>query len=257
MIVAGIDVGAESTKAVILKKEKLVGRGVVPTYAQPEAAARKAMDEALADARVKFKKIKFCVATGWGRKKVGFAGKAIGEVPCLAKGASSLVPSAKTIIDVGAQTSTVINLNDRGKVLDYATNEKCAAGTGKFLGIIAEALELEIDEIGPLSLQSKNMVSLSNQCVVFAESEIISHVNEGADPADVMAGVNHSVASRLVTQARRVGFKGDVLITGGVAKNVAVVNNLSRMLETNLKQTSLDPQIIGAYGAALVAKDKA
>jgi predicted CoA-substrate-specific enzyme activase len=158
---------------------------------------------------------------------------------------------------MGAQTSTVIVVGDDGKVVDYTENDKCAAGTGKFLGSIAEALELDISEIGPLSLRAKKMVSISNQCVVFAESEVINHMNQGEDVADIIAGINYSVSRRLVTQANRIGIRKDVCITGGVAKNIGVVKNLAEMLETEIKEMPEDPQIIGALGAALIAKEKA
>jgi predicted CoA-substrate-specific enzyme activase len=257
MIVAGCDIGTMTTKVLILKDESIVSYSIVATEARPGQAAEAALDSALSKARFPHKKIKYCVSTGWGRKKVGFAGAAVGEILCLVKGARRLVPSLKTIIDMGAQTSTVIVVGDDGKVVDYTENDKCAAGTGKFLGSIAEALELDISEIGPLSLRAKKMVSISNQCVVFAESEVINHMNQGEDVADIIAGINYSVSRRLVTQANRIGIRKDVCITGGVAKNIGVVKNLAEMLETEIKEMPEDPQIIGALGAALIAKEKA
>ncbi len=256
MIVAGFDVGALTTKAVLLNKTSIAAYDIVETRAQPEQAVQTALNNALKKAGFSPKKVKRKVATGWGRKKVGFVDKVIGEVPCLSKGARWLVPSARTVIDVGGQTSNVIILTPKGKVLDYATNDKCAAGSGKFLEIVADALELDINEIGPLSLDSNKKINISNQCVVFAESEVINHVNEGEDATDIIAGVNYSIASRLATLANRNGFQEEICITGGVAKNIGVVKSLEDMLKTDIKKMPEDPQIIGALGAAIVAKAK-
>jgi len=257
MIVAGFDVGTLTTKAVVLNDGSIASYDIIPTEAKPEGAAKVVMENALSKAGISFTDLGFCVATGWGRKKVGFANKDMGEIPCLGKGAYRLIPSLCTVIDIGAQTSSVIRIGKNGNVLDYGTNDKCASGTGKFLGVIAEALELGIDDLGPLSLQSKNPVSISNQCAVFAESEVISHVNEGMELADIVSGINNSIARRQVTLAKRVGVKEDVCIIGGVAKNIGVVKDLESMLEVEMKKLPVDPQIIGALGAAVIAEQKA
>lgn len=253
MIVAGCDIGTLTTKALILHDESIVSSGMVATQAKPGQAAEAALASALSQAGLARKKITYCVSTGWGRKKADFADLAVDEIPCLAKGASRLVPSLKTIINTGAQTCTVICMNERGKVVDYTENDKCAAGTGKFLGAIAEALELNISDIGPLSLRAQKRVSISNQCVVFAESEVVHYVNQGEDVADILAGINYSISRRLATQANRIGVRKDVCITGGVAKNIGIVKDLAEMLGVEIKELPADPQIIGAFGAALIA----
>lgn len=255
-IVAGCDAGTLTTKAVIMKNGAMISNAIVPTEAKPEKAAKAAMDKALSSAGLPLKKVKFSVGTGWGRKKISFTHKVLSDIPCLAKGVQFLDPSIKTIINVGAQTSNVVVINDRGKVADYSENDRCAAGTGKFLGIMAGALEVDINDIGPLSLKAKKMIPMSNQCVVFAESEMVSYVNEGEDVADIMAGINHSIARRLVTQVKRVGIRGNVCMTGGVAKNACIVKYLSEMLETEIHLFPEDTELISAIGAAVAAKEE-
>jgi (R)-2-hydroxyacyl-CoA dehydratese activating ATPase len=256
MIVAGCDIGTLTTKVLIMNDESIVSYSIVATEGKPGQAAETALENALSKACLPRKKIKCCVSTGWGMKKANFADRSVGEILCLAKGVGRLFPSVKTIINTGAQANTVILLNDIGKVVDYTENDKCAAGTGKFFGAVADALELNISEIGPLSLTAKKMVNISNQCVVFAESEVVNYVNQGEDVADIIAGINFSVARRLVTQANRIGIRKNVCITGGVAKNIGVVKNLAEMFETEIKEMPEDPQIVAAIGAALIAREK-
>ena len=253
MIAAGCDVGTLTTKAVIVKKNSILSHHTVPTRASADKAAREAVDNAAKKAGIKPRKIKRCVGTGWGRKKISFADRVSGEIPCLVRGARQLVPSARTIIDVGGQAVKLAVLNERGKVMDHAVNDKCAAGTGKFIEIMAEALELDINDIGPLALTSGSSITISNQCVVFAESEVISHVNNGEDIADIVGSIHQSIVSRLVTMVNRVGLFAEVCITGGVAMNTGIVTKLGDMLETPILQMPVDPRIIGALGAAIIA----
>ncbi len=255
MIIAGCDVGTLTTKAVIMRDESIASYDIIATEAKPDQASKNVIDKALFKAGLSFKEIDFCVGTGWGRKKIGFANKNTGELLCHGKGAQWLIPSVSTVIDVGAQTSSVIIVNKKGKVTDFETNDKCATGAGRFLGVIAEALELDINEIGPLSLRSNNIISISNQCVVFAESEVISYVNEGKDLADIVGSINHSIARRLVTLVKRIGIIEDICITGGVAKNIGVVKSIEEIIGVKIKKMPEDPQIIGALGAAIIAKE--
>jgi predicted CoA-substrate-specific enzyme activase len=255
MIAAGFDVGALTTKAVIVKDASILSWDIVRTRARPEQAAGAALENALKKAGLAAAKVKCRAATGWGRKRVGFADKVISEVPCISRGARQLLPSARTIIDVGGLTSHAIVLTPKGKVLDYAGNDKCAAGAGKFIEAVAEALELDISEFGPVSLQAVKRIDISSQCVVFAESEVVSHVNEGEATADITAGVNFSIASRLATMATRIGVHDDVCVTGGVAKNTGVVRYLSQLLGKEIKTLPTDPQIVSAFGAALAARE--
>jgi len=255
MIVAGCDVGTLTTKAVIINDKSIIAHDITATKAAPEKAAKQALDNALSKAGLSFKKVKFCVGTGWGKKKITFVDKLSGEIPCLVRGARWFVPSIRTIINVGGQTITLIVLNERGKVQDHATNDKCAAGTGKFIEIMAEALELDINDFGPLSLQSQKNINISNQCVVFSESEVISYVNKGEDIANIVGGINQSIVSRLVTMVNRIGLKADVCITGGVAKNIGIIKKLEDMLVTKIIKMPEDPQIVCALGAAVIARE--
>jgi predicted CoA-substrate-specific enzyme activase len=242
-----------TTKAVIINEKSIIAHDIVATQAASDKAAKQALDNALSKAGLSFKKVKFCVGTGWGRKKITFVDKISGEIPCLIRGTQWFVPSIRTIINVGGQTITLIVLNEKGKLQDHATNDKCAAGTGKFIEIMAEALELDINDIGPLSLQSKKNINISSQCVVFAESEIISLVNKGEDIADIVGSINKSISSRLATMINRTGLIEDACITGGVAKNSGVVKRLEEMLGTKIIKLPEDPQIVGALGAAVIA----
>lgn len=253
MIVAGCDVGMLTTKAVIIEDKSIIAHDTVATRAAPDKAAKLAMDNALSKAKLNLEELGYCVGTGWGRKKITFTDKVSAEIPCLVRGARWFVPQIRTIIDVGGQTVTLVVLNEEGRVLDHATNDKCAAGTGKFIEIMAEALELDINDIGPMSLQAKKEIPISSQCVVFAESEMIGLVNGGEDTADIVGSIHQSIVSRLVTLVNRVGLVGEVCITGGVAKNIGIVRKLEETLGTKVLEIPADPQIIGALGAAVIA----
>ncbi|MBT3226906.1 MAG: 2-hydroxyglutaryl-CoA dehydratase [Deltaproteobacteria bacterium] len=255
MIVAGCDVGTMTTKAVIVKKNSILAYDVVRTNAKPEEAAKQALDNALKKARLSARKIKYSVCTGWGRKKVTFVNKASPEVPCFVRGVRWFLPTVRSIIDVGAQTSNIVVLNEQGKVRDSIANDRCAAGTGKFIEIMAEALELDINEVGPESLRAKKNISISNQCVVFAESEMVSHVNKGEEVADIAGSIHQSIVNRLVSMGNRAGLIEDICITGGVAKNSGIVKRLADSLNVKILQIPEDSQIVSALGAAVIAME--
>jgi len=255
MITAGCDVGTQTTKAVILKKDTVIAQEIVSTRATPENAARQAMDNALSAARLKPRKIKRCIGTGWGRKKITFADRVVGEIPCLIRGTRWLIPTARTIINAGSQSITLISLNQKGKLLDHGVNDRCAAGTGKFIELMAGALELALDEFGPLSLEAEKEISISSQCIVFAESEVIRHINKGENVADVVCGITQSIVNSLVTMIKRIGMTEDVCLTGGVAKNTGIVTKLSEKLDIHIRPIPHDPQMIGALGAAVMASE--
>ncbi|MFX1277184.1 MAG: acyl-CoA dehydratase activase [Promethearchaeota archaeon] len=257
MIVAGCDVGSLTGKAVILNNDgSILSYGIVPTTPKPEKTARNAMDEALKNGNLTLEDIKFVVGTGYGRVKIPFANKEISELTCHGKGAHSFIPTVKTIIDVGGQDCKVIKVNKNGKILDFAMNDKCAAGTGRFLEVMAKTLELKLEELGPISLQTKNQAKITAQCSVFAETEVVSLMAEGTDVADIVAGIHDTIASRIMTLVYRVGLEEDVTISGGVAKNVGVVAFLENKMGLKTVKLPIDPQIIGAMGAALLAKEE-
>ncbi|MFX1449711.1 MAG: acyl-CoA dehydratase activase [Promethearchaeota archaeon] len=256
MIVAGCDVGSLTGKAVIYKDDSILAYSIVPTTVKPERTARNAMDEALKQANMTQDKIEFIVGTGYGRVKIPFADKNISEITCHGKGAHSFLPTIRTIIDMGGQDLKVIKVSKDGKLLDFAMNDKCAAGTGRFLEVMARTLELKLEELGPISLKSNNPVAITAQCSVFAETEVVSRIADGAEVRDIVAGIHDAIAARIMSQVYKVGLEEDVTITGGVAKNVGVVTYLEKRLGVKIKTLPVDPQIIGAVGAALLAKEE-
>ena len=257
MIVAGCDVGSLTGKAVILKDGEILSYSIVPTTPKPERTAKNAMDEALENSNLSLDEIAYIVGTGYGRVKIPFANSEISELSCHGKGAHSFIPSIRTIIDVGGQDCKVIKVDKNGKILDFAMNDKCAAGTGRFLEVMAKTLELKLEDLGPISLQSKNQAKISAQCSVFAETEVVSLMADGIEVADIVAGIHDAIASRIMSLVYRVGLEKDLTITGGVAKNIGVVAYLEKKLGIETKKLPVDPQLMGALGAALTAKEKA
>jgi predicted CoA-substrate-specific enzyme activase len=256
MIVAGCDVGSLTGKAVILKDGEILSSSIVPTTPKPEITAQNAMQEALKNANLSLDRIEYIVGTGYGRVKIPFAHSEISELTCHGKGAHSFISSIRTIIDVGGQDCKVIKVDKNGKILDFAMNDKCAAGTGRFLEVMAKTLELELEELGSISLESKNQAKITAQCSVFAETEVVSLMADGVEVSDIVAGINDAIASRIMSLVYRVGLEEDLTITGGVAKNIGVVTYLEKRLGVTSKKLPIDPQIIGALGAALIAKEQ-
>ena len=256
MIVAGCDVGSLTGKAVILKDGEILAYSIVPTTPKPERTAKNAMDAALENGKLGLDEIEYIVGTGYGRVKIPFANSELSELSCHGKGAHSFIPSIRTIIDVGGQDCKVIKVDKNGKILDFAMNDKCAAGTGRFLEVMAKTLELKLEDLGPISLQSKNQAKISAQCSVFAETEVVSLMADGVEVADIVAGIHDAIASRIMSLVYRVGLEQDLTITGGVAKNIGVVAYLEKKLGSETKKLPVDPQLMGALGAALTAKEK-
>jgi predicted CoA-substrate-specific enzyme activase len=256
MIVAGCDVGSLTAKAVLMNDGTIIGSGITCTGPVPEASANAAMQLALDQAGVTLDAIAHCVGTGYGRRKITFGDTVESEIACHARGAVWQVASVRSVIDIGGQDAKAIRLDERGNVVQYQYNDKCAAGTGRFLEVIADALGIELDALGPLAEQATEHLTLSNQCVVFAETEILSLVNEGKETADIVRAMHQAVARRVVAMARSIGVAGDVAMTGGVAKNSGMFEALREALGMPLVQVP-QPQLNGAIGAALVAADAA
>ena len=256
MIVAGCDVGSLTGKAVILNNSEILSSSIVPTTPKPERTARNAMDEALKKGNLVLEDIEYIVGTGYGRVKIPFANSELSELSCHGKGAHSIAPSIRTIIDVGGQDCKVIKVDKNGKILDFAMNDKCAAGTGRFLEVMAKTLELKLEELGPISLQSKNQAKITAQCSVFAETEVVSLMADGVEVPDIVAGIHDAIASRIMSLVYRVGLEKDLTFTGGVAKNIGVVAYLEKRLGVTTTKLSVDPQLMGALGAALTAKEQ-
>ena len=251
---AGIDLGSTMTKVVIIDgNEKLCANVIHHTGAAHRQLAHKVMEEALRHAGIDFSDIICVVATGYGRMTVPFADRQVTELTCHARGIYSLFPRVRLAIDIGGQDSKVLQIKE-GKLINFAMNDKCAAGTGRYLEIIAGTLGLKIEDLGDISLKSTRNVQISSTCTVFAQQEVILQLSEGAALEDILAGVHDSIANRTVRMAGRLQIEPEVVFTGGVAKNTGVV----RAMEANLGCTISvpeEPLLTGAVGAALLAKD--
>lgn len=251
--VAGVDIGSLTAKTVILDGNRrilayhIVSEGIVDVE-----AARASLENALRSSGLTRADIGRIITTGYGRDLVRFGDRSITEISCHARGAYFLFPEVRTLIDIGGQDSKVIALDGGGLVFDFVMNDKCAAGTGRFLEVMARALRVKLEEMGDLALQSCHPAHVSSMCTVFAESEIISLAAGGCPKVDIIAGVHESVGRRMVSMVKRAGLRQRVIMAGGVAKNKGVVRVLERLFDTPILVPP-EPQIVGALGAALFA----
>lgn len=255
LIVAGIDIGAATAKAVILKEKKILASHVLPTGESVSESADRVMGKALETADISMDQIRYIVSTGYGRRAVGFSDEAITEISCHAKGVGSIFAHARTVIDIGGQDSKVIEIDRGGSIGNFVMNDKCAAGTGRFLEVMAKVLNSDIGEIGAISLQSDAPCRISNTCTVFAESEMVTLRAEGKSRKDILAGIHSAMAHRIVIMGNSVGFKEQIVFTGGVAKNPAMKKALEDRIGKTIEIPD-EPQIIGALGAAIIARSK-
>lgn len=256
MIAAGCDIGSLTTKAVILHDKRIIGHALIPSTFNPEESAGQVMDLALSSAGLNLGDIAFCVGTGYGRERIPFAGKAVSEIACHAKGAHWLLPSVRTIIDIGGQDCKAVKLDAHGNVARFVTNDKCASGTGRFLEVMARLLGVELDELGRLSGQARDPINLAATCTAWAQAEVIVHLNGNTPKADLAAGINDAMAARVAILAKSVGVDKDVCMTGGVAKNQGVVSAMEKQLNVPIRRLRVDPQVMGALGAAVFAMEK-
>jgi (R)-2-hydroxyacyl-CoA dehydratese activating ATPase len=252
MVTAGIDIGSLTAEAVIFRDGEIITYSIVPTGANSENAGRAAFDAALARAAMGEEDVERVASTGYGRASVSFAGRAITEITCHAVGARFLRSEVSTIIDVGGQDSKVIRLGSDGRVEDFAMNDKCAAGTGRFLEVMAAALESDLESLADLSAKSTERIRISSTCTVFAESEVVSLISKGAAKEDIIRGLHESVAERVYAMVRRLRAGAPFVMTGGVAKNGGVVSSIASKLGSSIFVPE-EPQIVGALGAAIVA----
>ena len=240
--------------AIIGEDEKILARVESHTGAEHRRLANKVMEQALEQVGLPFSEISYVVATGYGRINVPFADRQITELTCHARGVASFFPSVRTAIDIGGQDAKGLKLGSNGKLLDFVMNDRCAAGTGRFLEVIAVTLDLKLADLGSISLKSTNKVSISNTCTIFAQQEVISRLSEGVPVEDIVAGIHEAIASRVVGMLRRLKIEPDVVFTGGVAKNIGVVKAVKENLGCELFVPE-DPLISGALGAALLGKE--
>ncbi|MBI4287585.1 MAG: 2-hydroxyglutaryl-CoA dehydratase [Chloroflexi bacterium] len=253
MYFAGIDIGSTMTKVAIIN-DGVVSSVIGPTGPEHRRLANKVMESALAQAGIPFGGVTYVIATGYGRVNVPFADRQVTEISCHARGVSSLFPSARTVIDIGGQDCKAIRVLPNGRVKEFVMNDKCAAGTGRFLEVVAEKLGLKLEELGEMSLRAPVAVKISSTCTVFAEQEIVSHLATGAGPESIVAGVNQAIAHRIGAMVDRMGLEKDVVITGGGAKNIGLVKALESRLGCPLRVPS-EPLLTGCIGAALLGKD--
>jgi benzoyl-CoA reductase subunit D len=254
MITAGIDMGSKTIKVVVLQDGKIIGKAMELAGFESREAAEKAFAKAIEDAGVSKDDIQGIVATGAGRKNAPYTERDITEVGGDARGVISLFPNARTVIDVGAEEGRAIRCTEDGKVLDFALNEKCAAGAGAFTEAMSRALEVGIEDLGQMSLKSQKPTPMNAQCAVFAESEVVSLLHNKVPKEDISRAVHDAIASRIVSLARKVGFEPEVVFIGGVAHNAGFVDSLERALECKVTIPE-DPEYISAYGAALAATE--
>jgi predicted CoA-substrate-specific enzyme activase len=249
---AGVDIGSTMTKIVILgdgKESSLIG----PTGPEHRKLANRVMEEALGLAGIAFSDVTYIVATGYGRINVPFADRQVTEITCHAKGLSSLLPSARTVVDIGGQDSKGIRV-ENGKVVDFVMNDKCAAGTGRFLEIIADALGVALDKLGELSLAAEKPAVIGNTCTVFVEQEVISQLAGGESVPNLVAGIHQAVATRIFALVSKLKIKREVALTGGGAKNIGLVKELESKFGCPVL-IPREPLITGALGAALIGKE--
>ncbi len=251
-ITAGIDSGALSTDAVVLVAGEIKGYSILPTGPSASASASAALLEACHKAGIKSEKIEGLIATGYGRGEVVGADRTVTEITCHAVGARHIYPQAATIIDIGGQDCKVIRLSSDGRVEDFIMNDKCAAGTGRFLEVMAQALHVSLDELAEMATKAEKSVRISSTCTVFAESEVVGLVGQGVAPKEIAFGLFEAVAERVLGMVARIRAQKPFVFTGGVAKNSGVVAALERKLKSEILLPQ-EPQIIGALGAAILA----
>jgi len=253
----GVDVGSTQTKAIVVDEEgRIVGRSLMPTGANVVLIAVEAFSAALEQGGIAEEDVKYVIGTGYGRYRVEFGDDQVTEIVCHARGAANMFPRTETVIDMGGQDTKAIRVRPGGDVLDFCMNDKCAAGTGRFLQSAAAALEIELGDLGPTARRGTQPVRISTTCTVFAESEVLSWLGRGRKIEDILLGVHQSIGKRSFGLLKRVGLEGEITFTGGVTRNVAMVAALEELIGGPLN-VSEESHFMGALGAALIARERA
>jgi benzoyl-CoA reductase subunit D len=257
MITAGIDCGSKNTKVCIFEDKVLSTASILSGFDQEESAEQ-ALNKAIDEAGIKREDIKYVTATGAGMEAIFFADNTITIITADARGTHFLFPSARTIIDIGAEEGLVVKLDDQGKVKDFGINEKCAAGAGAFIEAMSRALEVDIETMGELSLKSTKQIPMNAQCTIFAESEVVSLIHQKTSKEDIIRAVHDAIADRNTSMVRQIGIEQDVALIGGVANNIGFVDSMKRNLGFDLfiPKDGVAPEFVSALGAALIAQDK-
>jgi predicted CoA-substrate-specific enzyme activase len=252
---AGVDVGSTQTKAIVINEARqIVGRALIDTGANVIQAAENAYTLALENGGIREEEVEYVIGTGYGRYKVTFGNTQVTEISCHARGAAHMFPATRTVLDMGGQDTKAIRVGPNGEIIDFCMNDKCAAGTGRFLGAASSALEIPLSNLGPTAMKAERPVRISTTCTVFAESEVLSWLGKGKKIEDILMGVHQSIAKRSIGLMRRVGIEDQVTFTGGVAKNIGMIYALEDNLGIQLN-VSDDSHFMGALGAALFAMD--
>ena len=257
MFYGGIDVGSLTAQAVVLKDNSIYSFKSIPVKPNPVDSASAVIEGALQDKGLTLKELSFCVSTGYGREQIqkeGLAGENMSEISCHGKGAWWILPRVRTVIDIGGQDAKVIRVDRDGELVNFVMNDKCAAGTGRFLDVMSKTLGVTVEEIGPLSFSARQVIEMSNRCSIFCETEVHHYLQRGAGLADLAAGINRTMAGRVMALVRRVGIEKEVTMTGGVAKNPAVRRELEKAMGLKMLTYNVDSQLVGALGAALIAR---
>ena len=254
----GCDVGSTTGKAVIIGPAGIVGSSLIPSEIDPEITARLALESARTSVSglKDISNLAYLIGTGYGRNEVPFANENISEISCHAMGAFWCDPTISTIVDIGGQDMKAISVSEDGSVREFAMNDKCAAGTGRFFEAMSRIFRMDLEEFSKLSLNAKKTIPVTAQCSVFAETEVISLLAKRTPPADIAAGIQNAVAKRCFTLIKRVGLKPQLTVTGGCAKNQGLLLELKRLFQIEIAPLTVDPQLIGALGAAILASRK-
>jgi predicted CoA-substrate-specific enzyme activase len=257
VITAGVDIGSTYTKVVLLDDYKRIGYGLIATASSSENAAQEAFKQAISMANIQKDDVRYMVSTGYGRRITTLANETISEISANARGSKWIGEKLgiRTIIDIGGQDTKVISLDDNCNILNFAMNDKCAAGTGRFLELLANVLDVPLDDMGPLSLQSQSPVDITTTCLVFAKSEVAANIANGKKKEDLIAGIHRAIARRLIVMAKKVGINREVFFDGGPARNIGMRKTFETELGFSIHVPDM-PQIVTATGAALIANEK-
>lgn len=258
MITAGIDCGSKNTKVVLLKDKSIISKASVLSGFDQEESAQQALNIALEKAAIKREDIVYIMVTGAGMEAISFANDNVTTVTSDGRGTNFLFPSARTIIDIGAEEGLVVKIDDKGKVKDFGINEKCAAGAGAFIEVMSRALEVDIKKMGELSLKSTKQIPMNAQCTIFAESEVVSLIHQKTSKENIIRAVHDAIADRNTSMVRQIGIEQEVALIGGVANNIGFVEAMNKNLGFKLlvPKDEIGPEYVSALGAALVAQDK-
>jgi benzoyl-CoA reductase subunit D len=257
MITAGIDCGAKNTQTIILKDGVIIGKAKVLTGFDPEKTVEESLAKAIQDAGIAKDDIQKIYGTGSGKDAVKMANDTVDDIKAMSKGANYFFPKARTVIDVGAEEGRAAKIDENGNPVDFAINEKCAAGAGAFIEAMARALEVTIEDMGPLCLQSDKKIPMNAQCAIFAESEVVGLIHAKTDKPDISKAIHDSMASRIVSMIRRIGVNQDVAMIGGVGYNAGFLAAIKRELKVDTIHVPNEPEFGSAVGAAVVAAEEA